>query len=153
MGVGGGTNLVVAQRVELFLFHDLHQRLLNGFPNQHLENRYHLRVKVEKLLKVQHGPGQLTESMGKYDQIHTLTSPGRICVVASIPVLGGTKSGEGGRSRKASVWTSTSVSSTLSVSSSRYSSVCTSMCLRPSTASGVLGRSFSATRARACALR
>ncbi len=99
------------------------------------------------------------------------TSPSRICVAASIPVLGGTNRGEGGRSRNASVWASASISTVLSVSSSRYSSVCTSMCCLPSTASGcsdtviqkggnrrrriqtVFGLVFSATRVRAAVFR
>ena len=70
-----------------------------------------------------------------------------------MPVQAGMKSGEGGLSRKASVWQSTSASSTRSLSSSRYSSVCTSTCLRPSTGSGDLGRSWSLARFLAIARR
>ena len=84
---------------------------------------------------------------------YTLTSPSSICVATSTPVLAGTNSGVGGRSRKASVCVVTSASSTRSVISSRYSSVWTSTCLRPSTASGERGRSCSRARLRATALR
>ena len=68
-------------------------------------------------------------------------SPFSIWVMASVPVFCGTNSGVGGRSRKASVCVEVSASGTVSVSSSRYTSVWMSMCRRPSTASGVRGGS------------
>mmetsp|Transcript_28055 Transcript_28055/g.82165 ORF Transcript_28055/g.82165 Transcript_28055/m.82165 type:complete len:209 (+) Transcript_28055:765-1391(+) len=61
-------------------------------------------------------------------------------VSLSTPLLAGMNRGSGGRSRKASVWVSASASTGRSESSSRYVSVCTSMCTRPSTGGGVRGR-------------
>ena len=72
-------------------------------------------------------------------------------MAASTPVFAGTNMGDGGLSRNASVCTSTSTSSTRSLSSSRYSSVCTGMCLRPSTGSGVWRRACSLALRRASA--
>lgn len=51
----------------------------------------------------------------------------------------GTNTGVGGRSRNASVCVELSASGSTSVSSSRYASVWMSVCLRPSTGSGVAG--------------
>ena len=50
--------------------------------------------------------------------------PCSICVAVSTPVLGGTNCGVGGLSRNASVCVVLSASGTMSVNSSRYTSVC-----------------------------
>ena len=63
-------------------------------------------------------------------------SPGSICVETSAPVLAGTNKGVGGRSIHASVWQTASLSSILSVISSKYNSVWTGWCRRPSTGGG-----------------
>ena len=63
-------------------------------------------------------------------------SPGIICVSTSAPVFAGTKSGVTGLSIHASVWHVTSLSSMLSVISSRYNSVWTGWWRRPSTGGG-----------------
>mmetsp|Transcript_15406 Transcript_15406/g.29633 ORF Transcript_15406/g.29633 Transcript_15406/m.29633 type:complete len:235 (+) Transcript_15406:632-1336(+) len=77
-----------------------------------------------------------TSRMGSTSKSKSNRSPASICVSASIPIFMGMNSGVGGRSMKGSVWVFTSRSGTVSVSSSRNESVCTSICLRPSTAPG-----------------
>lgn len=60
----------------------------------------------------------------QYDTLEAVCSPSSIWVAASTPDLAGTNFGVGGRSRNASVCVVLSVSGTTSVSSSRYTSVC-----------------------------
>mmetsp|Transcript_53576 Transcript_53576/g.164786 ORF Transcript_53576/g.164786 Transcript_53576/m.164786 type:complete len:313 (-) Transcript_53576:188-1126(-) len=82
----------------------------------------------------------MTSRTGSTSVSKSKRSPGWIWVSMSRPVLNGTYCGVGGRSSIGSVWVSVVISSGLSLSSSRYCSVWMSMCLRPSTASGVAGR-------------
>ena len=64
--------------------------------------------------------------MDRWFKIPSRNNESFYCTAVTVPVFAGMKRGEGGRSRKASVWHSTSASSTRSDSSSKYSSVCTS---------------------------
>lgn len=84
--------------------------------------------------------------------LNNFTSPSKIWVATSIPVFAGIYNGVGGLSKKASVCVEISASSTRSVSSSKYSSVCTSICFLPSTGSGVRGLSWALARFLAIAL-
>ena len=77
--------------------------------------------------------------MGSTSKSKSKRSPSSICVWTSMPIFIGTKRGVGGLSMNASVCVVTSDSGTVSTSSSRYCSVCMSMCRRPSTGSGVRG--------------
>mmetsp|Transcript_54991 Transcript_54991/g.112343 ORF Transcript_54991/g.112343 Transcript_54991/m.112343 type:complete len:242 (-) Transcript_54991:176-901(-) len=89
-----------------------------------------------------------TWSMGSTSKSKSKRSPSLICVSRSTPVLRGRNSGEGGLSMNASVCVSTSSSAGRSEISSRKLSVCTSMCFRPPTASGVFGRATCRVRWR-----
>mmetsp|Transcript_119950 Transcript_119950/g.373566 ORF Transcript_119950/g.373566 Transcript_119950/m.373566 type:complete len:251 (-) Transcript_119950:100-852(-) len=77
-----------------------------------------------------------TSSTGSHSTSKSKSSPSSIWVSMSTPILAGMKSGDGGRSRRKSVWVSASNSTVRSVSSSRYESVWMSMCFRPGTGSG-----------------
>mmetsp|Transcript_31471 Transcript_31471/g.92066 ORF Transcript_31471/g.92066 Transcript_31471/m.92066 type:complete len:254 (-) Transcript_31471:240-1001(-) len=78
-----------------------------------------------------------TSKMGSHSTSKSNSSPSSICVSMSTPIFAGMKSGDGGLSRRKSVWVSASNSTVRSVSSSRYESVWMSMCFRPATGSGV----------------
>mmetsp|Transcript_23168 Transcript_23168/g.74546 ORF Transcript_23168/g.74546 Transcript_23168/m.74546 type:complete len:211 (-) Transcript_23168:159-791(-) len=86
-----------------------------------------------------------TSRMGCTSRSKSNRSPSSIWVATSMPILAGMKSGDGGRSMNGSVCVTASTSGGLSVSSSRYVSVCTTMWRRPSTGSGVRDRPPSAS--------
>mmetsp|Transcript_11127 Transcript_11127/g.23049 ORF Transcript_11127/g.23049 Transcript_11127/m.23049 type:complete len:372 (+) Transcript_11127:296-1411(+) len=81
-----------------------------------------------------------TSRTGSHSTSKSKSSPSSIWVSMSTPIFAGMKSGDGGRSRRKSVWVSASNSTVRSVSSSRYESVWMSMCFRPGTGSGVPAR-------------
>mmetsp|Transcript_30355 Transcript_30355/g.75369 ORF Transcript_30355/g.75369 Transcript_30355/m.75369 type:complete len:218 (-) Transcript_30355:132-785(-) len=81
-----------------------------------------------------------TSKMGSTSRSKSNSSPSLIWVLTSTPILAGMKSGDGGRSSINSVCVRASNWMARSVISSKYLSVCTSMCCRPRGGSGVLCR-------------
>ena len=109
--------LLRAQVGQLLLLHHLQQRLFDRLADENLEHRLHFDVEVEELRTHKPNTGTTHEKICRKQCIRheMLTSPSMICVAMSAPVLAGMNMGEGGRSRNASVCTSTSASSTRSL--------------------------------------